>query len=182
MYDIEGKLKRRAMLERLEGLGRAAEATSNAVVPDLPPAPVPAAGPRPRHRHRHRTEPVAEPTAHTEPTPHTEPTAHTEPTPHTEPSLREAPSPLHDNLSLRYKSIDALSAAPGAGRYDPHQQVEPAPPAIDDAQVVNGVEPGGAALTENAVDLASSAATIADLLRHGAGRLFFEAPRPPAGR
>jgi len=29
-------------------------------------------------------------------------------------------------------------------------------------------------------DPASSAATIADLLRHGAGRLFFETPRPPA--
>src|SRR5450755_2045682 len=45
MYDIEGKLRRRAMLERLTGLGRAEEATTNSLAP-----PVPDQAPRPRHR------------------------------------------------------------------------------------------------------------------------------------
>jgi hypothetical protein len=58
MYDIEGKLKRRAMLERLQGLGRA-EATSNTVA-----IPVPDQAPGPRHRHGPPVDlPVSDPPA-----------------------------------------------------------------------------------------------------------------------
>ena len=195
MYDIEGKLKRRAMLERLEGLGRAAEATSKAVVvPDLSPAaaapagpatstagqapaagPASAPGPRHRQRPRPRNEPVIEPAP-----------------------VLTAPEPVievealpPDQVSLHYGHIDAVSAAPGAARYDPHQPPVPdlaagdrgEPPVEPSAQVVQRgpeAEPTEPADPADPADPASSAATIADLLRHGAGRLFFETPRPPA--
>src|SRR5664279_6570857 len=71
MYDIEGKLRRRAMLERLEGLGRADDATSNAVA-----IPVPDQSPRPRHRN----DPIEVPPDD------------------------DGLSPLHNDLSRRFRS------------------------------------------------------------------------------
>jgi hypothetical protein len=223
MYDIEGKLKRRAMLERLEGLGRAAEATSKAVVaPDLPTASMPAVpsapgqtastpvpamsampstssqapvqGPRHRRRPRQRNEPVVEPTPTTSfaaPVPRSEPVTLVEPvtlidTPASEPVIERQASPP-DDLSLHYGQIDAVSAAPGADRYAPHQPAGPEP----STDAPGAGSPGNSVLVvpepseaadptdpTDPADPASSAATIADLLRHGAGRLFFES-RPP---
>lgn len=207
MYDIEGKLKRRAMLERLRGLGRAAEATSNAgsiPVPDQAPGP------------RHRNDAVTEAPVNDGPSPlhdylsrrfrSSEPAGddHTEPVAAVAvPYLEAGPYKLVADPYLEASPYTSVGAYLLTGPHD----VPTAPPQVPstNGQVGDAPQPqvesrGRVSFEEiplqlpldrmlvddepadpDQVDAVSSAATIADLLRQGADRLFFApSPRPSA--
>jgi hypothetical protein len=181
MYDIEGKLRRRAMLERLEGLGRASEGRSNAVA-----IPVPDQSPGPRHRNDHVAEvPVADVLSPL----------------HDDLSLRVgSPEPDQTDLDAALDEAPDLAAAgpyqlvaapyaeasPYVVEAGPYAEASPyvveAGPYVEASPyVVDGVHDPELEPLEPAPPIpASSAATIADLLRHGSGRLFFQPDRPPA--
>ena len=214
MYDIEGKLRRRAMLERLTGLDRADDATTTAAAAP----PVPDQAPGPRHRNdppadlpigdalaRRLLTPVRADLDHPiaaateaalavqavpveiaewpEPVPAYEvvipyqDSASRDDDPYAEaspyiPSRPYPGSPASqdgDDLPTAPYTLSGLSPLTGAG--------------IGAAQT-NGLRrgahhPGLEPLEQAPPEPMSSAATIADLLRAGANKLFFDPDRPP---
>jgi hypothetical protein len=203
MYDIEGKLKRRAMLERLEGLGRADDATSNAAA-----LPVPDQSPGPRHRNDPVTEPLddglsplhddlsrrfrsSEPDspAHAQPVaavaapyleagPYASTGAFLRPGPVDVPAAAPQPSTTNGQLNRQLNGLQQRHAEPIELEVfeEIPLEVPPAEEAAPDETVLVDETPADRAPAE----LGSSAATIADLLRHGADRLFFAPNRPQA--